>query len=51
VLFGAYAPGAVDFANGHVVHLELAEEVRDGLARERPHAGVEAEFQRVFDFV
>lgn len=51
VLFGAYAPGAVDFAGGHVVHLQLAEEVRDRLARVGPHTGVEAEFERVFDFV
>jgi hypothetical protein len=50
VFLCAYAPRAVDFAGRHVVDLQLAEQVRDGLARERPHAGVEAEFQRVFDF-
>jgi len=51
VLFCAYAPRAVDFASGHVVYLQLTQQVWDGLAREGPHAGVEAEFQRVFDFV
>lgn len=50
MLFGAYAPRTVDFAARHVVHLELAEEVRDGLPRVGPHAGVEAEFERIFDF-
>ena len=49
MLFGADPPGAVDFAGRHVVHEELAQEVRDGLARVGPHAGVEAEFERVFD--
>lgn len=51
MLFGANAPGSVDFARRHVVHLQLAQEVWDGLARVRPHAGVEAEFQRVLDLV
>lgn len=51
MLFGADAPRAVDFARRHVVHEQLAEEVRDGLARVRPHAGVEGEFESVFDFV
>jgi len=51
VLLGPDAPRPVDFADAHVVHLQLAQQVRDGLPRVGPHAGVEAELQRVFDFV
>ena len=51
MLFGSDSPGAVDFAGRHVVDEELAQEVRDGLAGVGPHAGVEAEFERVFDFL
>lgn len=50
VLFGPDAPRAVHFARGEVVHEQLAEEVGHGLPRVRPHAGVEAEFERIFDF-